>query len=131
MFAALRQRRLPPPPAAVWTPLPALAKMRSPMVSTMTSTSIPMKIHRDETPVCGYQRMVCSTRSIQTSAGIAVESEIVRRDFGCRDESVVFLLNDPDFIVLHRNFEHRNQVVFGELCEYRTADQVGQPLPTP
>ncbi|MCY4296236.1 MAG: hypothetical protein OXE54_04590 [Gammaproteobacteria bacterium] len=61
-----------------------------------------MKIHRDETPVCGYQRMVCSTRSIQTSAGIAVESEIVRRDFGCRDESVVFLLDDPDFIVLHR-----------------------------
>ena len=27
------------------------------MVNTMTSTSIPMKIHRDETPVCGYQRM--------------------------------------------------------------------------
>lgn len=34
-------------------------------------------------------------------------------------------LYDLDFFVLHRDLEHRDQIVFGELSEDRAADQVG------
>lgn len=53
------------------------------------------------------------------------------RDLGRRDESVVLLLYHLDLSVVHGDFEHRDQVVLGELSQDRTADEVRKALATP
>lgn len=61
----------------------------------------------------------------------AVPKEIFLRYFGSGDEPVVPLLHDLDFVALHRDFEHCDLVVLGEMGEDGTADQVREPFAAP